>query len=228
MPEELALTTQEQAQLLDLLDPDAEIEVIIPQNIDADQLLKTLGLCCRSAMIAHRQHTRSNALIGRMLWVIRERTIHREWGFKSFTQFIEDWVKPRLGKSSSSVYDALLIAQSFPSITPARYDKIGRANLKLLQKFTDETKTDVEQHLARAEVMTKKDLEAWAEERNLISKGEATTVVITITTTREVAHMWRKLKEDAGTIERCETHDAGQILMHLMEVWAGQYGVDLS
>ena len=228
MPEELALTTHEQRQLLDLLDPEAEIEVIIPQSIDAEQLMKTLGLCCRSSMIADRQHTRSNALIGRMLWVVRERSIHREWGFKSFTEFIDEWVKPRLGKSSSSVYDALLIARSFPSITPARYDKIGRANLKLLQKFTDETMTDVEQHLQRAEVMSKKDLEAWAEKENLISKGEATTVVITITTTREVAHMWRKVKEDPGTIERCETNDAGQILMHLMEEWAGQYGVDLS
>ena len=100
MPEELALTTHEQRQLLDLLDPEAEIEVIIPQSIDAEQLMKTLGLCCRSSMIADRQHTRSNALIGRMLWVVRERSIHREWGFKSFTEFIDEWVKPRLGKSS--------------------------------------------------------------------------------------------------------------------------------
>ena len=57
MPEELALTTHEQRQLLDLLDPEAEIEVIIPQSIDAEQLMKTLGLCCRSSMIADRRRS---------------------------------------------------------------------------------------------------------------------------------------------------------------------------
>ena len=228
MPEELALTTEEQSQLLDLLDPEAEIEVVIPETIDSEKLMTTLGLCCKASAIAQRQRTQSDALIGRMLWIIRERSIHREWGFKSFTQFIDEWIKPRMGKATTSVYDALLIARSFPSITPARYDKIGPVKLKILQKFTDESKPSAEEHMERAEVLSVKDFTAYAEEKNLISKGEATLAVIKFTTTREVAHMWRKLKEDPATFKQCGTLDDGLILMHLMEEWAGQYGVDLS
>lgn len=228
MPNELALTTEEQRQLLDLLDPNAEIEVVIPETIDSAKLMSTLGLCCKVSVITRRQATQSDALIGRMLYIIRERTIFREWGFTSFTGFVEDWVKPRMGKGQTSVYDALRIAKSFPSITPARYEKIGPVKLNILQKFTDETKPSVEEHMKRAEILSVADFRRDAEERKLISKGEATLAIINFATTHEVAHMFKKLIHDAKTIEVCGTEDTGLILMHLMEEWAGEYGVDLS
>lgn len=228
MSDELQLTTEEQTQLLDLLDPNVEVEIIIPESIDPDKLFNYLGLCCKASCIGKRMDMQSQAMIGRMLWLIKRDGMFRQWGFPSYSAFITDWVTPKMNREKSTVYNTMAIAENFPTISPARYEKIGPAKLNLLKKFTNETKRDVEEHLERAERMTKHELTVYAEQQGYIARGEATPAVINIITTAEVAGMWKKLRHDPGTIEKCGTEDPGLILLHLMEEWAGAYGVDLS
>src|SRR2546430_2117083 len=119
------LSTEEHTLLMNLLDPATTVETVIPQNIAPDELWKTLTITCKAAGYVDWVSLRLRPLIGRALMMARANSgfwLNR--GYETFQDFIKRCVCEQLGLGRTTLYDALLIAEKFPTLQPAEFQQI--------------------------------------------------------------------------------------------------------
>lgn len=228
MSEELKLTHEEQVRITDLIHAEEMVfnpQVMPPLNVQ--QALADLKLTIKALGWTIRMSRQLRPVLARQLRMAQQTRCYTEWGYKNFDEFLEVAVEPFVA-SRSVLYEIMAIADKAPSITPVEYANVPITNFKKLIGYTNDRAANFQEELRKASVMSIREFNSYAEEKKFITKGEQVPVAITILATAEIAHMWKKLRTAEQTINACESTNEAVIFMHVMDEFAGEYGVDLS
>jgi hypothetical protein len=218
LEEEVELTTNEQAIIKAMLDPEASIEVVVPDDIDPEKFWSSLAACCRAVTKMRRLVERLRPIIGRMLLVAQENpAIYEDKGYRTYEDFLRRGVCENLGLSRSDAYEAKRVAQKWPSLTPEEYAQIGSVKMSLLSRVADERTGRGRKLLEKAKALSIRDLRTELEKKALIERGEFQGAVIVINTTRTIADQFERFVSLPEVQAHCETSDRGAILGHMIE-----------
>lgn len=210
----LELTTEEQAVIRTLLDPSAQVEVLLPDNCGHDDLWRALTTCCKAVRVLQRTTLRIRPLIGRIVKIARNTPdFYKQRGYQTFEQFFTVGIQGHLGLSRTDAYEALRLAEKWPTLSQEEYEQIGPSKLAIASRFTDDSMPGHRKHLEAAKQMTITEFRAYAEEKRLINPGEATPAVIVIQTTQEVASHWKEWINDPAVHGTAGSSDPGLILL---------------
>jgi len=215
---EQELTTEEQSLVRGLLDPEATLEIAVPDTVNADDFWNSLGVCCKAMKVMRRMTERLRPVIGRMLLVAQKNPdIYTGKGYATFESFITDGVCEHLGLSRSDAYEAKRIAEHWPGLTPEEYAEVGSVKMTMITRVTNGTSKLGRKLIEQAKGLSVKDFRRILETRGLVSRGEFQGAVIVINTNQEIARHWTEFAGTAEIQAYCGTADHGLILKHMME-----------
>ena len=221
MPE-FYFTAHEQKVIQELLAPGVGTETIIPQSSHLE-LWDRLAIACKGFKKADETAMKLRLVIGHLLRVIQENPkFYTDRGYDGFEHFLKDGVEEKMHFSRTRSYQAMRLAEKFPTLTPDRFAAIGPPKLSLLATFTDETQPSCEVHLQAAESKTLTQLREYAEEGGWINPGEGTPSAIVIHTSLEIRRVWDDFCHNAGVIGTCGD-DKGRILLAMIQECSSEW-----
>jgi hypothetical protein len=151
-------------------------------------------------------------LLGRLLLKIHsEPDLYHNRGHRTFEELLL-WVRSEYGLKRTACYDAMLIVRSFPDLPLEQYAELGNGKLRILAMFTKSTDPSAQKYLARAKTMKLHEFRAWAEQQNLIEKGQDQGAVIVIPCTKQVEHFWKLMCMSVEVQAQVGSSDPGKIL----------------
>jgi hypothetical protein len=177
------LTDHEQTLLKELLRPGASIEAVIPDDVTAAELWKTLEACAGGLAVMEARTRRLKPIIGRILVEFQNvPSRYKDLGYETWSDFMRVGVYEKLGVHHQSAYECLMLARDWKQVTPDRFAKIGTKKMNTLNKFTKGNSPNAEEWLKRAESMKATELQQYVEQRGFLEPGEAAGATFTIHT----------------------------------------------
>jgi hypothetical protein len=214
---ELKLTQRDQAVLKELLDPGNTLGVVLPDDTAPDVLIKNLTICCRAVAYLKSYAERIKPIIGRILTLIQEHPdAYKKAGYEGYESFIRGEVIGKMGLCRTDVYDCVKIHKAMPSLTPAQFQEIGIAKLRLLASITGDGQPSCDRWKAKARSMTLVEFRTEAEKHGLVAKGEYQGAVIVINTNTATSKQWKEFISNPEIQAHVGTADGGVILACLM------------
>jgi hypothetical protein len=202
------------SQLLDtLLRPETNgLEFTAKSLIDTTDIWECLGMFARTMATIRAAKEKLAPLLGRLLLKIHDHPeLYNDRGHKTFEAFVV-WLKSEYGLSRTDSYDCMAIVRGYPDLPLEQYGRIGKARMRILVMFSKATDPSAAKYLQRAETMKLQDFRSWAEQQNLIEKGEDQGAVIVIPCCRQVEHFWKLVCRSPEVQAHIGSSDPGKIL----------------
>lgn len=201
--------------------PDANIEVAVPENIETDDLCRYIEACTKAYRRVGMAQRKLTPILGRLFILVQYRKdVQLKFGCDSFTQFMEEFVPRNLKINRNDAYACLRIAREFPQITPNAFDKLTIAKLKAIARAIPYNKGSISDR----EMQTRNQLVETAKEKNyealifhmhdmgLVDKDIAMPSKIVVRTNEHTKDRWEKLAKDPRIHSYVGSSDEGAIL----------------
>ena len=174
-----------------LLKPGIKIETVLPEAPTCQQLWDTLRVCSSGLSMLENRVTRLKPIIGKLLLMFENKpSYYKDLGYASFNAFCKKGVCDTLGLGVSTMYECLGVARKWPQLTPERYVKVKRGNLRILSAFATGRSHNVETYLQAAESMKVPEFRQFCDQRGLVPSGDTLpstlTVHMTVTQYRDI------------------------------------------
>lgn len=208
-----AMALDDSQLLATLLRPETNgLEFAANAIIDSSDIWQCLGMFARTMVKLRAAKEKLAPLLGRLLLKIHENPkLYNDKGHKTFDAFVI-WLKQEYGLSRTDSYDCMMIVRNWPDLPLEKYGTIGKSRMRILSMFSKSTDPSAKKYLQRAETMKLQDFRAWAEQQNLIEKGQDQGAVIVIPCCRQIAHFWKLVWMSPEVQAHVGSTDQGTIL----------------
>lgn len=215
--------TGEEREILSTVmeNPDANIEIAVPENIETDDLCRYIEACTKAFRRVGMAQRKLIPVLGRLFILVQYRKdVQEKFGCVSFTQFIEEFVPRNLKVNRNDAYACLRIAREFPEITPNSFDKLTIAKLKAISRAIPYNKGAI----SAKEIQTRNQLIEVAKEKSyedliyhmhdmgLVDKEQAMPSKVLIRTNEEGKANWEKMLKDPKIHSYVGSDNEGAIL----------------
>ena len=140
------LDDSERQLLSALLSQSAAIDLVIPLDINLDELWKALTVCVKTMKRLRESEARLKPLVGRILMVIEDHPdLYKDKGYRTFDDFMTRCIPEQLGIARGEAYHAKRIASRFStSLSPDLAARLGFQKLARIARVTgdDDPKRD--------------------------------------------------------------------------------------
>jgi hypothetical protein len=207
------LNEQERELLMILLEPDARLVLVVPDDPDVGEVWEQLRVCARVHGTLVRAEYAIKPVIGRLLNVIKKNPrMFQEKGYDTYTGFIVEWVPRNLLVSRSEAWKIKGVAECFPSMTPRRTLEIGYSKLVCMSKFIDEKHPSFPRLCEIAPKMNMDDFYRVVIEEAKRDYREDAPVNITIKSTIAISEKWREFCNNKYVQAVVESRSPSKIL----------------
>jgi hypothetical protein len=205
--------------------PDDQIDVVIPDNIKADDLAAQVVACTKVFSRVGRAHRRMVPILGRMFSVLQYRKdVLDILGCKNFTDFMDNLVPKVFRINRNDAYSCLRIAREFPQITVNTFDGLTIAKLKAIARaipynngFISDRQMSVRNELVnKAKDLNYEGLIEHMHDQGIVDKEVVMPSKVVIRASEEVAKKWEKFKEDPRVRSYVGTENEGVIFDAMM------------
>jgi hypothetical protein len=210
----------DEAQLIaTLVQSNAQVSIgEIPANPDPEAVFAQLDLCLRVHRKTEAVTWRLRPLIGKFLSIAKNHPeVYEKHGFATYTDFINLYVCGQMGLSRSALYEARMISERTPSVTPDQYQELGPTKALALARFSRSSDPSFGQFLEEARSRSATSFIKFAEERGLLEKGETKAVVIVIQANDTIAKMWAEFVGLPEVHSHVGSANGGEILKALIQ-----------
>jgi hypothetical protein len=213
-----ALTDDDRALIELLLEPDARLDLVVPENPDPEQVWQQLDVCARVHGALIRGEFALKPVIAQLLKVIQRNPVMFESkGYKTFTDFIVQWVPKNLRISRPEAWKIKCVAERFPSLTPRKTLEIGYGKLIAMSRQMDERHPSFERLCKIAPTVTSDQFyRILAEEAKRDSK-EDTPTNIRVKANIATWELWEEFRSNKYVQAVCETSNPGAIFLAMMQ-----------
>lgn len=205
--------------------PDANIDVAIPENISTEDLCRYIEACAKAHRRVGSAHRKLNPILGRLFILVQYRKdVLERFGCRTFTQFMNEFVPRRLQVNKNDAHSCMRIAREFPTITPNVFDGVSIAKLKAIARaipynngaITERQVQTREKLIEDAKSKTFEELIYHMHDMGLVDKNEAMPAKILIRTNDEVRASWEKMIKDPKIHSYVGSENEGAILMAMI------------
>ncbi len=184
---------------------DDQIDVVIPDNIKADDLAQHVVACTKVFSRVGRAQRKLVPILGRLFSLIQYRKdVLDLFGCKNFTQFMDTVVPHTFHINRNDGYACLRIAREFPQITVNTFDGLTIAKLKAIAKaipynngiISDKQVQTRNQLIEEAKKETYEDLIYKMHDMGLVDKDIAMPSKILVRTNEHTREKWEKFIKD--------------------------------
>lgn len=182
-----------------------QIDVIIPDDIKADDLAQYVVACTKVFSRVGRAQRKLVPILGRLFSLVQYRKDVQElFGCKNFTDFMDNAVPRAFRINRNDAYACLRIAREFPQITANTFDGLTIAKLKAIAKaipynggiMSDRQMKVREELIEGAKTSTYEDLVYQLHDMGLIDKEVIMPSKIFVKTSESVRTKWDKFISD--------------------------------
>jgi hypothetical protein len=195
-----------------LLDPTGRVDLVIPKDMNPQDLWVSFEVCCKAISRIKRASSAVKPLIGRMLVVLQDYpeviTAH---GYANYEDFMVRGMDELFGISRAEAYACRQMAEHLPSLTVEDFREIGVAKLYLVAQATDEKQKDCAEFLEFARNHTVSELKQKVATKKHLAKGELDAALIMIPANRDIEKAWKSFWTDKRIQAFCETENPGRI-----------------
>jgi len=182
-----------------------QIDVLIPDNIKADDLANHIVACTKVFSRVGRAQRKLIPILGRLFAVLQYRKdVLDLLGCKNFTDFMDSVVPKVFHINRNDGYACLRIAREFPNITVSTFDGLSIAKLKAIARampfnngvISDKQMQVRNQLVESAKSGTYEDLIYRMHDMGLVDKDIAMPSKIVVRTNEQVVSKWKAFMED--------------------------------
>jgi len=227
-PVKFTWTESERSLLGALVNPDCDVYAAVPKDPDPSELFENLSLVLRVHRYATRISGKLKPVIGRFLLLAKQfPESYRDQGFATYGAFVRDYCCDALGLSRSALYEAKMLAERLPDLTPQQVDDLGVTKTKILASFTRSGDPSFAGYLLEAQEHTATGLLKRCIERGLIENGADHPVCIVIQSNAAVHERWEEFSSRPETQAFVGSSSLGAILdamiMECSASWFSEY-----
>jgi hypothetical protein len=218
----------EEAKLIKaVLDPNAEVSLVIPPEVTPAQIHDHLLVCCKALGRLDRAKSKLLWVIGRLLILCQENPeVYLERGIaKDFKHFLRDYVEKELGVSRSASYLAMQTIRQWPRLSIEEYAAVGVGKFAILNTFSSQNGISSSKLLSQARKLSTRQLREWAVQTGRMERGETTPAVITIGCSQKTKRLWEHFIRNAKTIQAAESDNAAAILEACIAEFCAEHGI---
>lgn len=216
--------------------PDDQIDVVIPDNIKADDLASQIVACTKVFSRVGRAHRRMVPILGRMFAILQYRKdVLDIFGCKNFTDFMDNVVPKVFRINRNDGYACLRVAREFPQITVNTFDGLTIAKLKAIARaipynngVISDKQIQVRNELVEvAKTKNYEDLVYHMHDIGLVDKETVMPSKIYVKTSEAIYQKWEKFKNDprvqsyVGTTSESAIMDA--MMSECYTTWIAMY-----
>ena len=219
--------------------PNDQIDVVIPDNIKADDLAAQVVACTKVFSRVGRAQRRMVPILGRMFNVLQYRKdVLDILGCKNFTDFMDNMVPKVFHINRNDAYACLRIAREFPQITVNTFDGLTIAKLKAIARaipynngmISDRQMSVRNELIAKAKGVQYEDLIDHMHEMGIVDKEVVMPSKIVIKTSEDISNKWRKFITDPRVQSYVGSTNEGTIMDAMMgecfTTWIAMYQAD--
>jgi hypothetical protein len=233
--------TEQERQIISAVfkHPDSQIDVVIPDNIKADDLAAQVVACTKVFSRVGRAQRRMVPILGRMFNVLQYRKdVLDILGCKNFTDFMDNMVPKVFYINRNDAYACLRIAREFPQITVNTFDGLTIAKLKVIARaipynngMISERQMNVRNELIeQAKGMPYEGLVNHMHDLGIVDKESVMPAKIVVKTSEDIADKWRKFAADPRVQSYVGSTNEGTIIDAMMgecfTTWIALYQAD--
>jgi hypothetical protein len=213
------LTADQHVMLTELLKPGAQIEAVIPPDILPSEMWQILEACAHGLNLLDARIKRLTPIIGQILVRFENQpSLYKDLGYQSFWEFLNKGVYDQLGLHKTAAYEALKLAKNWPQVTADRYVLIGPKNMNILHKSHVNGKSpNAEILLKAAETMKVGEFRQFAEQRGMLTAGEAIGCQIVFQTNQSVYALYKQMFSDGQVHSVVGSSAADHIFYAMMQ-----------
>lgn len=207
------LTDEEQQFIAAMTKPGAQVDVVVPQEIDAKQWKSNTSLVCRVLIRAEMQAQTMMPVLGRLL-VIARSTPEITEGYESFENFLKTEVYEKYGVGRSTCFEAMQMCR-WTGLTMGQFEAIGRRNFRLLNQAVpkgDEGERWAKGLLAKASELSESELQDYCEDKGYFEKGETVGSFLKIGVSKAALKRINKWFNDPEVIAAAGSENPADIL----------------
>lgn len=207
-----------------VLEPDASISLIIPEQIDPKKLWDTFEVCCHVVTRLKEAGDKVKPLIGRMLVVLEDYPeILRAKGYETYEDFMKRGMPELFRICRSEAYAARRVAEKFPSLPIEEFKQIGIAKMQVLAQGTGEGEKDCDELLEYAKEHTVAEVKERIRVKKHMAEGEMDFCDIIIPGNVDIARQWKTFREAPEIQAYCETENPGRIFALMIAECLGHW-----
>jgi len=208
-------TQQEKSLIKKIQQPGAQIEVNLPDDMNAEQF--DIAISAVSKVLVRAQLLGESMLpvLGRLLFIADKNPELWKEKFATFEDFRLSLAE-RFGVGRQTSYDALAYARRWaPVLPPEDFQAVGRLKLGMVAKVVGKGKEGqmaTKKHLDFAKTQTAKELEEYFVEKGLIETGETTGEIVKFPANKRQGKDFKKWFADPRVHAKCESDKIADIL----------------
>lgn len=214
------INESEDALLRELGKADITVDVVVPDDIKPDEFKVALSAVCKTFAKANIKATVMYFVLGRLMQVAEQHPDVYEKNFAKHEDFVIA-IEGEYGVGRSTCFEARkAVARWGLIIETARFEKIGRAKLKLISKAVpkgDEKSATATKLLKMAEDKTEEELAEYCYEKGYLERGEAQGGHFNIPANKKQVKIFKAFFANPKIQAVCESSSAADILEHMIE-----------
>lgn len=218
--------TEDDAQFVQALGEEAVTLLYpIPELPDLEQAWQMLSQVLRVHSKAEDITLKLRPMIGKLLeWAKNHPEFYQRKGYPRFKDFIKEFVVRTMKLGKSSLYQAKMLAERLPSLTPQQYVELGPTKAGILASYARDTDPSYPEYLEAARAMSAVNFERWSVEHGLIEAGQHEATSIAFISSKIISDQWDAFKVDPIVHARVGTGAADRIFEAMMQECAYWFG----
>ncbi len=226
---EASLPPAEREALTVLFVRNNRVDLAIPDDMDPDDLMRTLEMCVRVYVRARQAMSHLKLLIGRALIVIQNNPeIYRRAGYNSFEGFISQGMPAATGICRAELFKAKSVAQSLgPGLSLEAVRTLGLTKLQLIAGVTEAGSASQTRLMNAARTDTIPQLRERIARNGLAEADALTWDALTFNVTTAQKTFILAFFNNPQVRAYCETDSAGLILERMVQECQNEWEVQM-
>lgn len=201
---------REKKLLAELTKPGSVLEPIKVEDVNANELREHIELCCRAVRWSQLTQDRLLPKIGIMLEAVKAGKFFKEWGFKTFSDYVNHGLIEKFGIGRASAWEAKQLVDKWggkPEILN-QYADVGRVKFRILTSEVPDAdigKPYVRRLLEAAPTVTIEEFREKVEKATGAETGQTKGATLIIRTNKARARFFKQFFANEAYQAICES-----------------------